>query len=147
MADIKKELNDIKNAVYGREVRGSIHDGIKKINDESEESKQKAEEAYEITQDLLDETFDSAALEANFEQRLNEEIENLQPEWTGFKNNVTKQLAQTEHEVFKTSLVNHKATGFKVWWIDDDGHKGVYTKIAPWLREYGIKMSSAVITN
>jgi len=36
MADIKKELNDIKNAVYGKEVRGSIHDGIKKINDEVE---------------------------------------------------------------------------------------------------------------
>src|SRR5690606_34821477 len=34
--DIQKELNDIKNAVYGREVRGSIHDGIKKINDEVE---------------------------------------------------------------------------------------------------------------
>src|SRR5690625_4099302 len=93
MADIKKELNDIKNAVYGKEVRSSIHDGIKKINEESEESRQKAEEAYEITEDLLDETFDSAALEANFEQRLNDEIANLQPEWTQFKNDTASQLA------------------------------------------------------
>lgn len=60
---------------------------------------------------------------------------------------LTAQLAQTDNEMFKSSLVNHKAPGFKVWWIDDDGHKGVYTKIAPLLREYGIKMSSAVITN
>src|SRR5690625_2699058 len=96
MADIKKELNDIKNAVYGREVRSSIHDGIKKINEESEESKQKAEEAHEITQDLLDETFDSAALEANFEQRLDEAIENLQPEWTQFKIDTVSKLARTE---------------------------------------------------
>lgn len=45
MADIKKELNDIKNAVYGREVRGSIHDGIKKINDEVENATDLSESA------------------------------------------------------------------------------------------------------
>jgi|SRR5690625_1485691 len=58
-----------------------------------------------------------------------------------------QQLAQTEDELFKSSLVNHKVGGFNVWWIDDDAQKGVYTKLAPLLREYGIKMSSAVITN
>lgn len=56
-------------------------------------------------------------------------------------------LAETDNEIFKSSLVSHKVKGFNVWWIDDDGHKGVYTKLAPILREYGIKMSSAVITN
>lgn len=111
MADIKKELNDIKNAVYGREVRSSIHDGIKKINEESEESKQKAEEAHEITQDLLDETFDSAALEANFEQRLNDEIANLQPEWTGFKNDVTTQLAHTVKIINVKEMYGAKGDG------------------------------------
>lgn len=45
MADIKKELNDIKNAVYGKEVRGSIHDGIKKINDEVENATDLCESA------------------------------------------------------------------------------------------------------
>src|SRR5690625_4567464 len=45
MADIKKELNDIKNAVYGREVRSSIHDGIKKINDEVENATDLSESA------------------------------------------------------------------------------------------------------
>lgn len=45
MADIKKELNDIKNAVYGKEVRGSIHDGIKKINDEAENATDLSESA------------------------------------------------------------------------------------------------------
>src|SRR5690625_4588347 len=99
MADIDKELNDIKKAVYGKEVRGSIHDGIQKINEESEESKQKADEAHEITQDLLDETFDSAALEANFEQRLDDEIANLQPEWTQFKDDTVAQLAHNEQQI------------------------------------------------
>lgn len=36
MANITNELNNIKNAVYGKEVRGSIHDGIDKINKETE---------------------------------------------------------------------------------------------------------------
>jgi len=45
MADIDKELRDIKNAVYGREVRGSIHDGIKKINEEVEDSTETSEQA------------------------------------------------------------------------------------------------------
>src|SRR5699024_1426313 len=60
---------------------------------------------------------------------------------------LTSQLAETDDELFKSSLVNHKVGGFNVWWIDDDGHKGVYTKLAPLLREYGIKMSAAIITN
>src|SRR5690625_761837 len=37
---------------------------------------------------------------------------------------LTTQLAETNDEIFKTSMVNHKAKGFNVWWIDDDGHKG-----------------------
>ena len=45
MADIQKELNDIKNAVYGREVRGAIHDGIKKINEEVEDATDLSESA------------------------------------------------------------------------------------------------------
>lgn len=36
MADITKELNTIMEAVYGEEVRGSIHDAIKLINDVGE---------------------------------------------------------------------------------------------------------------
>ena len=36
MADISRELQAILSAVYGEDVRGSIHDAIKKINDVSE---------------------------------------------------------------------------------------------------------------
>lgn len=36
MANIKKELNNIKSAIYGKDVRGSIHDGIDAINKEVE---------------------------------------------------------------------------------------------------------------
>ena len=36
MANIKDKLKDIKNAVFGKDVRDSIHDGISLINDEVE---------------------------------------------------------------------------------------------------------------
>src|SRR5690625_7959366 len=107
MADIKKELNDIKNAVYGKEVRGSIHDGIKKINEESEESEIKADEAHDVMESIMTEGFDNAALEANFEQKLDDKIANLQPEWTGFKEDVTTQLADAmDYSTTKSNLTD-----------------------------------------
>src|SRR5690625_1660926 len=104
MADIDKELRDIKNAVYGKEVRGSIHDGIKKINEESEESKAKADEAHDVMESIINEGFDNAALESNFEQKLDDKIANLQPEWTGFKEDITTQLAETTKYLGQISI-------------------------------------------
>src|SRR5690625_4993448 len=99
MANIDKELNQIKNAVYGKEVRGSIHDGLEKMNEEVESSTEKSEDAYEVTRDILDETFDSTALSENFAERFNDEIENLQPEWTQFKEDTNEQLAETPNVI------------------------------------------------
>jgi lysophospholipase L1-like esterase len=36
MANIQQELNKIKTSLYGRDIRKSIHDGIEKMNDETE---------------------------------------------------------------------------------------------------------------
>ena len=94
MANIDKELHQIKKAIYGREVRGSIHDGIKKINDESENSKQKADEAHDVMESIMQEGFDNAALESNFAQKLDDKIANLQPEWTQFKEDTESNFKQ-----------------------------------------------------
>lgn len=98
MANINRELNDIKNAVYGKDVRGSIHDGIKKINEESEESKGKAIEAHDVMESIMSEGFDNAALENNFAQKLDNKIANLQPEWTQFKDDTETQLADKANQ-------------------------------------------------
>lgn len=37
MADIADELNAISTSIYGREMRGAIHDAIKKVNDDTED--------------------------------------------------------------------------------------------------------------
>lgn len=45
------------------------------------------------------------------------------------------------------SLVSKRTNKPMITWIDDDGHVGVYDKLVPLLREYGIKMTSAIVTN
>lgn len=56
MANIASYLNDIKNAIFGKEVRGSIHDGIKVINDEVESTTAR--------QEYLESTFDQLVINA-----------------------------------------------------------------------------------
>ena len=58
---IQEALNNIKNAVLGRDMRQSIHDGIKGINDESKadmEAKQAVIDTYTAKQDSLDQKYD-----------------------------------------------------------------------------------------
>lgn len=52
MANIQNYLNNIKNALFGRDVRGSIHDGIDAINKEVEETT-KRQVDLESTFDVL----------------------------------------------------------------------------------------------
>mgnify|MGYP001374540632 CR=1 FL=1 len=160
MADIKKELNAIKNAVYGREVRSSIHDGIKKINEESEGSRQIANNTKQ-RQDAVEQQFNTLLSEwsddkpidnaetiaARTNTKESKTYENLGKRLDEEYEKVTTQLEKIEEEMFKSSLVLHKRTRPMFVWHDDDGHKGVYTKLAPLLREYGIVMSVSVITN
>lgn len=149
MANIDKELNKIKRAIYGKEVRGSIHDGIDKVNRESEGSRNIAN-STSSKQNNLQAQFDNQIKNMESDNPSFAEVVQARGDEPLLKDRLNKtdqQLADTEDETFKSSLVNHKVGGFNVWWIDDDAQKGVYTKIAPLLREYGIKMSSAVITN
>uniref|UniRef100_UPI002409BF53 hypothetical protein n=1 Tax=Gracilibacillus dipsosauri TaxID=178340 RepID=UPI002409BF53 len=90
---IDKEVSDIQNATHGVEVRGALAAGVKKSFDKSKDAEGRSIEAYDITQNLLDETFDSSALEVNFEQRLDDAIDNLQPEWTQFQTKTTSELS------------------------------------------------------
>lgn len=58
---IQEALNNIKNAVFGRDVRQSIHDGIDTINKESKADMQKKQEtinAYTGKMDLLNDKYE-----------------------------------------------------------------------------------------
>ena len=115
MANINKELNDIKNAVYGKEVRGSIHDGIKKINDEVENNTDRQDSVEAQFQSVLDETTGKDVISApeinaakvgadntnypNLKQRLDAEY-----------NKTAQQLAQTEQVIERLNDVKASKT-------------------------------------
>lgn len=52
MANIKNELDNIKKALYGKDVRNSIHNGIEVINQEVEKTTAKQESLEKIFEDL-----------------------------------------------------------------------------------------------
>lgn len=61
MLSLQECLENIKNAVFGRDVRQSIHDGIDTINKESKAdmaAKQKTIDTYTAKQDALDQKYD-----------------------------------------------------------------------------------------
>ncbi len=61
MAEIKKYLSNIKNAVFGKEVRSSIHDGIDAINKEVESTTKRQDALEKIHQQLIINAGDSNA--------------------------------------------------------------------------------------
>src|SRR5699024_7393663 len=44
------------------------------------------------------------------------------------------------------SMINRKKRRPMIWWVDDDGRKGVYTKLKSLADEYGITFTIALIT-
>src|SRR5690606_36933021 len=63
-------------------------------------------------------------------------------------NRLDAQLADTDQRRRFESMVNRKEPqGLYFTWVDDDGNKGFYTKLYPLAREYGISVTSALITN
>ena len=60
---------------------------------------------------------------------------------------VTSQLNDTDNFRFYESTVSRKKPGMYASIVDDDGNKGVYTKLLPLAVEYGIPMTSALITS
>lgn len=53
MANIQNYLNQIKNAVFGKHVRQSIHDGLHEINQETESTSKKQEKLERTFNDLI----------------------------------------------------------------------------------------------
>lgn len=148
MANINKELNQIKNAVYGKDVRGSIHDGIEKINNESEDSKQKADEAHDVMESIINDGFDNAALESNFEQKLDDKIENLQPDWTQFKDQTNSQLAENEDKFdgqnWELNSKSREKRGITLF-ESDDGRIEEFTVAKDIFSKYEVPQNIAIV--
>ena len=110
MANIKNELNNIKNALYGKDVRSSIHNGIDAINNEVESTTGRQVD--------LENTFDQLIINAG---NSNAEIVDARVKNDGTSysklgdrlNEVDSQLAQNMNKIneqFNTKVSKDKET-------------------------------------
>src|SRR5690625_4985299 len=165
MADIRKELNQIKNAVYGREVRGSIHDSIDKVNRESEGSRQIANNT-EQRQDAVEQQFNTLlgewsddkpidnaeTIAARTNTKESKTYENLGKRLDEEYGKVSEQLVETDKQRAYESIINRKPIDkdkptLLVSWTDDDGFVEVYERFKSILQEYNIPITCGLITS
>lgn len=140
MADIKKELNDIKNAVYGREVRGSIHDGIKKINDEVENTTDRQDSVEAQFQSVLDEMTEKDVTSAPeiLAARVgadNTNYPNLKERLDTEHNQFSSQLAEIEQKKADKTEVNQLA--------DEKADKAALALVAQSKRDKDVEIGMA----
>lgn len=154
MADIRKELNQIKNAVYGREVRSSIHDGIKKINDEvenatdlSESAKHQVENIQQQVNQLVvegDSSVEAAQARVDAEGK---SFPTLKARLDEKETQFSSQLAQADKFRRYESMVSRKKTKRPtITIVDDDGYREVYTILFKLAKEFNIPFTSSIIT-
>lgn len=145
--NIQQKADYIRTRKQGSGVRESLASGLEAMSSDVVENKSRQNAVEDQFQQVIDETTGKDVIsapeiiaarnnEANLKARLDKENQE-----------VTAQLAQTEHNNFKSSFLNHKSRKPMILWIDDDGNRGVYTKIFPFIQSHNIKMTSAVITN
>ncbi len=92
---VDREIIDIQNAIEGYEVRGALASGVKKSFNKSNSASTEANEAIEVTNQLLDESFDKGALNTNIESRLNDLENEYAPRLTGVESQVVNKTKYT----------------------------------------------------
>ena len=152
--NIKKKADDIRNKIYGKEVRESLASGLEAMSSDvvENEGRQSVVEGRQDSvesqwQSVVDETTDLDVVSAPEIIAARNGESNLKARLDKENQEVTAQLAQNEDKLFHNSLVNHKSNGKFITIIDDDADRGFYTKLAPIARSYGIPLTSAVITH
>lgn len=155
MADIRHLLDKIRKAIYGKEVRGSLADGLEAVNNEVEDATEVAVNV-EQRQDAVEQQFNTLLREwsddkpidnaetiaARTNTKESKTYENLGKRLDEEYGKVTSQLAETEKEIEK------RRTNAKVRPIitieTDDGFIEDYTDLLPFLQDKGVVASMAI---
>lgn len=118
MANIKTHLNNIKNATFGKEVRGSIHDGIDAINKEVESTTGKQVD--------LESTFDQLVINAG---NSNAEIVDARVKadgtsYTKLGDRLDSFDSQLEHNVNEIDFIKYNTTSEPlIFYVEINGNK------------------------
>lgn len=125
MASIQNYLNQIKSAVFGKDVRQSIHDAIKQCYDDASIDHDNANMEVKLARgshDTLNERFTS--VEENIKNN-SEQLDNIETEQKGNK--------QVDNKAILTI-------------IDDDGKQGLQDRWVNLCNTLGFKISMSIIT-
>ena len=96
--DITPYLNSIKNAVFGEEVRGSIHDAIKAVNDFADEFYTDAQEQAEAAAGSATQAAGSATNAAASAQAAAASASDAQTAAETFRNTIVDDLTHTDRD-------------------------------------------------
>ena len=141
MANIKNELNNIKGALYGKDVRSSIHDGIDAINKEVESTTNR--------QEHLEGTFDQLIINSG---NSNAEIVDARVGENGKSyaklgdrlDEVDSQLEQNINDINKIRK-DYSELNPSFCIVDDDCTEKVYSILKPLLDKKGVKKATIAI--
>ena len=156
----------IRNKAYGIDVRESIALAIEWVNreykttiinneltlKEFENAKSKVANLELDMDEFIKRYSEQVAGNTTLDETIDARVDATGVSHTVLKDRLDKentQLVDISDREFKSNLraKSHAITFRKpvITWIDDDGRKGVYTKIYPLMKKYDVKMSSAII--
>src|SRR5699024_5127783 len=136
---IEGEVRKVGDIARG--VDGKANQALKLANQANEKSNIANSKADDTQQQLDDIILDDGTGNAEVIQARGGE-----PLLKDRLNKTDAQLAETDSFRGKESMINRKTRKPIITWIDDDGREGVYTKLKPLAKEYGITFTSALIT-
>lgn len=151
MANIKDKIAQIRQAIFGKEVRESIASGIEAINKEVENTTARQDNVEAQFQAVLDETTDKDVISAPeiTAARVgadNTTHSNLKARLDAEHNEVMLQLADNEKETFHAKAIFHGRKKPIITFVDDDGRLEVYTILKYVMETKNIPMTSALVT-
>lgn len=148
---IKDLAKKVRNAVYGKDVREAIARSMEETGrsaNRAEGTAKDAEKATEAQKNRVDNLIK--------ENPQPDEVVDARTDVDGKSNDVLKdrldkgqlRVRENEENQFLNSAVVHKSQPHgMITWIDDDGQKGFYEKLAPIAKDFNVKMTSALIIN
>src|SRR5690625_633426 len=165
MANIRPLLDKIRKAIYGKEVRGSLADGLEAVNNEAEDATEVAVNV-EQRQDAVEQQFNTLlgewsddkpidnaeTIAARTNTKESKTYENLGKRLDEEYGKVSEQLVETDKQRAYESIINRKPIDkdkptLLVSWTDDDGFVEVYDRFKSILQEYNIPITSGLITS
>lgn len=148
--NIKKKADDIRNKIYGKEVRESLASGLEAMSTDVVENTGRQDNVESQFQDVIENTTDKDVISAPEIIAARDGEPNLKARLDKENQEVTAQLAQTENKqnLLGWELQNKiRKIEPMVTFVDDDAYRQVLTHLKPLSEKYNIPFVVAAISD